>query len=209
MIRVLIADDHPIVRQGLRNILAEEPDMEVSVEARNAAEIMEQAGGGWDVAVLDIALPDRSGLDVLKDLKALYPDLPVLMLSMHPEDQYAVRALRGGAAGYVTKESAGEELVKAIRKAVSGGRYVSSNLAEKLAFELAQDREKPPHEYLSDREFQVLCGLASGKRPGEIADELSVSVKTVSTYRARLLQKMNMKNNAELTYYAVKHGLLE
>jgi two-component system invasion response regulator UvrY len=210
MIRVLVVDDHPIVRKGLKQILAEEPDMEVSVEATNAAELMQQVQERqWDVIVLDITLPDRSGIDVLKDVKAIYPELPVLILSMHPEDQYATRALKAGAAGYITKKSAGEELVTAIRKAVGGGRYVSPSLAEKLAMEVGADHRKLPHERLSDREFQVMCLLASGKRLGEIAYEISLSVKTISTYRGRILGKMSMKSNAELTIYCMEHDLLE
>ena len=209
MIKVLVVDDHPIVRHGLKEILAEEPDMEVSVEATNAAELMQQVQERqWDVIVLDITLPDRSGVDVLKDVKAMYPELPVLILSMHPEEQYATRVLKAGAAGYVTKKSAGDELVTAIRKAVSGGRYVSPSLAEKLAMEVGADYRKMPHEKLSDREFQVMCLLASGKRLGEVAEELSLSVKTISTYRGRILGKMGMKSNAELTMYCMENELL-
>jgi DNA-binding NarL/FixJ family response regulator len=209
MIKVLVVDDHPIVRHGLKQILAEEPDMEVSVEATNAAELMQQVQDKqWDVIVLDITLPDRSGIEVLKDVKAIYPELPVLILSMHPEDQYATRVLKAGAAGYVTKKSAGDELVTAIRKAVGGGRYISPSLAEKLAMEVGADQDKLPHDRLSDREFQVMCLLASGKRLVEIADELSLSVKTISTYRGRILGKMGVKSNAELTIYCMEHDLL-
>lgn len=205
-----MVDDHPVVRRGLRQILAEEPDMEVSLEATNAAELMMQVQERrWDVVVLDITLPDRSGLEVLKDIKAIYPELPVLILSMHPEDQYATRVLKAGAAGYINKQSAGEDLVRAVRKAAGGGRYVSPSLAEKLALEIGTDREKPPHERLSDREFQVMRLIASGKRLREIAEELSLSVKTISTYRGRVLGKMGMSSNAELTIYCMENDLLD
>ncbi len=210
MIRILIVDDHPIVRRGLQQILAEEPDVEAAVEAENVAELMEHVREGeWDVVVLDITLPDRSGLEALKDIKALCPELPVLFLSMHPEDQYAVRALKAGASGYLTKESAADELVNAVRKVVGGGKYGSPSLAEKLAVAVGTDYLKLPHETLSDREFEVFCMIASGKKTSQIAEGLSLSAKTVSTYRARILEKMNMSTNAELTYYAVKNGLVD
>jgi two-component system, NarL family, invasion response regulator UvrY len=210
MIRILIADDHAVVRRGLKQIVAEEPDMEVAGEACDAQEVLDLARKGqWDVAVLDISMPGRSGLEVLKQLRQEYPKLAVLMLSMHPEEQYAVRALRVGAAGYLTKESMPEELVKAIRKVVAGGRYVSQSLAETLAVDVGTDAERAPHQTLSDREYQVMCMIASGKSVGEIADELSLSAKTISTYRARILEKMNMKNNAELTYYAIHNRLVD
>jgi two-component system, NarL family, invasion response regulator UvrY len=210
LIRVLIVDDHPVVRRGLIQILAEEPDIAAAEEAESAARMLERVREEqWDAVVLDIGLPDRSGLDALKDLKAMCPGLPVLILSMHPEDQYAMRVLKAGAAGYLTKESATEELVKAIRKVIGGGRYVSPSLAEKLAFNISADYHKQPHETLSDREFQVLCMIAGGGKLTEIAAELSLSVKTVSTYRARLLEKMHMSSNAELTHYAVKNGLID
>ena len=165
--------------------------------------------GEWDVVVLDITLPDRSGLDALKDVKAMRPGLPVLILSMHPEDQYALRVLKAGASGYMNKDSASEELVNAVRRVVGGGRYVSPSMAERLAAVVGGDYERPPHDSLSDREFQVMCMLASGKRLKEVAEELYLSSKTVSTYRTRILEKMGMENNAELTYYAVKNGLIE
>ena len=210
MIRVLIVDDHPVVRKGLLQILAEEPDLAAAVEAETASEMLrlireEQ----WDIVVLDITLPDRSGLEALKDVKAMRPALPVLILSMHPEDQYALRVLKAGAAGYMSKDSASEELVNAVRKVVGGGRYVSPSMAETLATVVGGDYRKPAHESLSDREYQVMCMLASGKRPKEVAEELCLSVKTVSTYRTRVLEKMGMENNAELTYYAVKNGLID
>jgi two-component system invasion response regulator UvrY len=210
MIKVLIVDDHPIVRKGLKQILMEEPDIEEVAEAKSVADLLESVRGAeWDVVILDITLPDRSGLEALRELKSMRPDMPVLILSMHPEDQYALRVLKAGAAGYINKESAADELVNAVRKVVGGGRYVSSSMAEKLAVVVGSDYEKLPHENLSDREFQVMCMIASGKRLKEIAEELFLSVKTVSTYRARVLDKMEMESNAELTYYAVKNGLVE
>jgi len=208
--KILIVDDHPVVRKGLTQILSEEPDVKIAAEAKSAAESLDMVREKeWDVVVLDITLPDRSGLEALKDIKAIRPDLPVLILSMHPEDQYALRVLKAGAAGYVNKDSASEELVKAVRKVVSGGRYVSPFMAEKLAAVVGGDYERPLHENLSDREFQVMCMLASGKRLKEVAEELCLSIKTVSTYRARVLEKMGMESNAELTYYAVKNSLVE
>ncbi|RPI50405.1 MAG: DNA-binding response regulator, partial [Chloroflexi bacterium] len=163
----------------------------------------------WDVVVLDISMPDRSGLDILKQIRSERPKLPVLVLSMYSEDQYAIRVLKAGASGYLTKDSAADELVKAIRKVVSGGRYVSPLLAEKLAFEIGDDSSRLPHEALSDREFQVLRMIAAGKSVKEIAAELSLSVKTVSTYRARLLEKMNLGTNAELIHYAIQNNLID
>jgi len=208
--KVLIVDDHPVVRMGIKQILADEPDIATTMEATSVSEMMEYVRQeDWSVIVLDITLPDRSGLEALKDVKAMRPELPVLILSMHPEDQYAVRVLKAGASGYVTKESAADELAKALRKVVGGGRYISSALAEKLAIAVGGDYDKPLHETLSDREFQVMFLIASGKKPAEIADELLLSVKTVSTYRTRVLEKMHMANNAELTYYAVKNSLIE
>ncbi|HSB73459.1 MAG TPA: response regulator transcription factor [Candidatus Methylomirabilis sp.] len=209
MIRIVIVDDHTVVRRGLKQILSEESDMAVVGEAHNAQDMLtlvrKQA---CDVIVADISMPGRSGLDVLKELKQDRPKLPVLVLSMHPEDQYAVRALKLGASGYMTKESAPEELVKAIRKVVSGGRYVSPSLAEKLALDLAVDTERPVHETLSEREHQVFTMIAQGKTVKEIADELALSVKTISTYRTRILEKMAMKNNAELIHYAISNRLV-
>jgi DNA-binding NarL/FixJ family response regulator len=210
MIKVLIADDHPIVRQGLRQILSATADMEVAGEAVNSQEALDQVRlGGWDVLVLDITMPGRSGFDILKELKYEQPNLPVLVLSIHAEEQLAVRVLKAGASGYLTKENAPEELVKAIRKVVSGGRYVSPSLAESLAFGLDTAPGRPRHETLSDREFQVMQLMASGKTLAEIAEELSLSAKTVSTYRTRLLEKLKLKTNAELMRYALDFGLTE
>ena len=212
MIRILIADDHAIVHRGLKQIVADEPDMVVAGEAKTGHEaLMLIRQQPWDVVVLDLSMPGRGGLDVLKELSQERRRVPVLVLSMHPEAQFAVRALRLGAAGYLTKESAPEELVKAIRKAVAGGRYVSASLAEKLAGNLMAGGqvERAPHEMLSDREYLVLRLIASGKSVSAIADELALSVKTISTYRTRILEKMGMTNNAELTHYAISRGLIE
>jgi len=209
LIKVLIADDHAVVRQGLKQILAETSDMVAGGEATNTQEVIDKVRReNWDVLVLDITMPGRGGLDIIKELKHEKPRLPILILSMHSEDQFAVRALKAGASGYMSKESAPELLVKAIRKVYSGGKYISASLAEKLAFDLGTDSERPPHEKLSDREFQVMCMIASGKTVKEIADRLSLSVKTISTYRARILEKMKMKTNAELTHYAIRNQLV-
>jgi len=194
----------------LKQILADQFKNAVFGEARNAPEALNLAWKEkWDIVVLDITMPGRSGLEVLRELKKTRPKLPVLVLSMHPESQFAVRVLKRGAAGYMTKESAPEELVGAIKKVLAGGRYVSSSLAEKLATYLAGDDQKSPQELLSDREFQVLRLIASGKMVGEIARELALSVKTISTYRTRILEKMGMKKNAELMHYAMQHQLVE
>jgi len=208
--KILLIDDHSVVRQGLKLILADHYKRAVFGEARNATEAFAcVARETWDVAVLDITMPGRSGLEVLKEMKRLRPKMPVLVLSMHPEDQFAVRMLKTGAAGYLTKESAAEELVGAIRKVVAGGRYISPSLAERMVSYLDMDLQKPSHERLSDREFLILRMIASGKTVGQIAGELSLSVKTISTYRARLLEKMDMKHNAELTHYAVQKTLVD
>jgi len=210
MINILIADDHELIREGLKKILKKESDMEVLGEARNAQEVFEQAKNRkLTIVLLDISMPGLSGLDVLTELRQNYPKLPVLILSMHPEDRFAVRALKAGAAGYVTKDSAVAELVQAIRKVVTGGKYVSVRLAEKLADELEKGSERPPHEMLSDREFQVMRMVAAGKKIGEIAEELSLSISTVNTYRMRILEKMRMETNVELTRYAIENHLIE
>jgi len=191
MIKILVADDHTIVREGLKQILAETSDIVVSGEAANAQEILNKIlKNDYDIVLLDISMPGRSGLDVLTTLKSIKPQLPVLILSMHPEEQYAVRALKGGASGYLTKESASAELITAIRKVSMGRKYVSSALAEKLAFDLENNNEKPLHETLSNREFQVMCMIASGKVIKEIAEELSLSVKTVSVCRQNILDTL-------------------
>ena len=200
------------MRQGLRLILADHFKKAVFGEARNAQEALGRiAKDKWDVLVLDVTMPGRSGLEVLRDIKQIRRQLPVLVLSMHPEDQFAVRMLKAGAAGYLTKESAGEELVGAINKVTQGGRYISTALAERMALYLDQDQDphRAPHERLSDREFQILRLIGLGKAVSEIAKELSLSVKTISTYRARVLRKMNMKHNAELTRYALQRSLVD
>ncbi|MEM5786450.1 MAG: response regulator transcription factor [Syntrophobacteraceae bacterium] len=208
--KVLIADDHAIVRRGLKLILSEEFTRLVFGEARNGQEVIDQVSKqDWDIVVLDITMPGRSGLDVLKELKQLRPKLPVLILSMHSEDQFGMRVLKAGAAGYMTKENVPEELVKAIKKVMSGGKYISSYLAEQLAFNLEEDTERPIYEKLSDREYHVMCMIASGKTVKDIAKELSLSMKTISTYRTRVLEKLKMKSNAELTHFAVKNKLVD
>ena len=209
MTRVLIADDHPVVRRGLVEIVAGEPDMTVAGQAATGPEALAFVRThGCDVVVLDLSLPGLSGLDVLKQLKHEQPRLPVLVLSMYPEDQFAVRVLRAGAAGYLTKESAPDELVRALRKVSRGGRYVSAALAEQLAAAVADPAPTPPHGALSDREYEVMCLLASGRTVKEVAAALGLSVKTVSTYRARLLEKMHMKTNADLTRYCMESRLI-
>jgi len=210
MIKICVVDDHAVVREGLKRIISENPGMAVTAEAGDGQEAMRVLQSEpCDVLLLDITMPNVNGLDVLKRIRAESPKLPVLVLSMHSEDQYAVRVLRAGAAGYLTKESAPAKLVQAIRKVVRGGKYVSPTLAEKLVYDLNSDSTKAPHEVLSDREYQVLCMIASGKTVTMIAVELGLSVKTVSTYRVRILEKLNMKNNAELTRYAIKEGLVD
>lgn len=209
MMRVLIVDDHAILRRGLRSLLSDEFVRAEFGEASNAVQALEQLQKKeWDVALLDITLPGKNGLDLLKEFKAARPSLPVLVLSVHSEDQFAVRALRAGAEGYMTKESAPEELVHAIRKILAGGQYVSPMLAERLALSVRRDFTRTPHEALSDREYEVMCRIASGKTVTEIAGELALSVKTISTYRARILEKLGVRNSAEITLYAIQNGLV-
>jgi DNA-binding NarL/FixJ family response regulator len=209
MMRILIVDEHAILRRGLRSILSDEFRGAAFGEAADARQALQQLRKKeWDVALLDIALPGKSGLDLLKELKAEWPNLPVLVLSGHPEDQFAVRVLKAGAGGYMTKESAPEELAKAIRKILAGGRYVSPALAEKLALGVKKDFTRTLHETLSDREYEVMSRIASGKTVTEIAEELSLSSKTISTYRARVLEKLDVKNSAEIVQYAIRNGLV-
>jgi len=209
MIKILIADDHTIVREGLKQIIVNTAGMVVTGEAANGQETLDLIRkNNFDVILLDIAMPEKDGLAILKQLKREKIELPVLVLSMHPEEQYAVRVLKMGAAGYLTKASASDELIKAIRKISTGKKYISDSLAEKLALDLDIDTEKLPHEYLSDREFQVLCMIASGKTVTNIAEELSLSVNTISTYRVRVLDKLKMTSNSELTRYAIKNQLV-
>ena len=210
MVRILIADDHAIVRAGLKQVISKTADLSVTGEAgsgEDALALLEH--GEYDVLVLDLSMPGRGGADALKQIRVSYPDLPVLILSMHPEEQFAVRALKSGASGYLSKESAPEQLVEAIRRVASGRKYVSSSLAEQLAEDVNRREADEPHDALSNRELQVLCMIASGQTVTDIAENLSLSVKTVSTYRERIMDKMRLKNNVELTHYAIKHRLVE
>jgi two-component system, NarL family, invasion response regulator UvrY len=208
--KILLTDDHALILRGLRQVLLEAFGSAVIGEAQNAQEALDQIREkDWDVVVMDISMPGRSGIDILRDIKLARPALPVLILSMHGEEQFGRRVLKAGAAGFIAKQSAPDELVKAIRKVLAGGRYISASLAERLASDVAANTEKPLHESLSDREFQVMCMFALGKTNGLVAQALSLSVKTITTYRSRILEKMNLKNNAELTYYAIKNHLVE
>jgi two-component system invasion response regulator UvrY len=210
MIKILIADDHTMFREGLKHILAEYPDLVVTDEANNGQEVLDKIWkNNYDMVLLDITMPGMTGLEALKQLKNDRPKLPVLILSMHPEEQYAVRVLRAGASGYLTKESAPDELITAIRKISQGRKYITPSLAERLASEFEADSEKPLHDILSDREYQVLLMIAAGKTGKHIAKELSLSIKTVSTYRTRIMEKMKMKTNAEVMHYVIKHQLLD
>ena len=210
MIRLLIADDHPIVREGLKRLVADCPDMQLVGEAADGTEMLAKTESvGVDVLLLDVSMPGPGFLETMHRLRAELPGVRVLVLSVHPEDLYAVRALRAGAAGYVTKEHSPEELAEAIRRVYQGRRYVSPSLAERLAVELSPDAEKPPHQRLSDREYQVLCRIGAGKGVNEIASELAVSPKTVSTYRTRVIEKMQLSTNADLIRYAIEHKLVE
>ncbi len=209
MLRILLADDHIIVRKGLQQILEEGISKITFGEASNGAEVLSLIKNEvWDIVILDISMPGRSGLDLLKDIRLLKLKLPVLILSMHPEDQYALRVLKAGANGYMTKDSAPEELVNAVTKIIRGGKYVSPAMSEKLLDVLQDSNKAAEHENLSDREFEVMVAIASGKTVSQIAEQLSLSVKTVSTYRSRILEKMRMNTNAELTHYAVKNKLV-
>jgi DNA-binding NarL/FixJ family response regulator len=210
LLRILIVDDHAVVRRGLKEIVAEEFHNALFGEAQNGAELHRLIRNQtWDVVILDINMPGRGGLELLKDLKQIHPGLPVLVLSGHSEDQYAIRVVKAGGAGYIPKETAPDELVTAIKRVLAGGKYVSAAVAQKLLFQLESDRDKKPHETLSDREFQVLRLMASGKTPTEIAAALALNVKTISTFRTRILTKMNMRNSAELTRYALENHLLD
>ena len=209
MMKILIADDHAIVREGIKQILAEIPDNVTTDEAINGQEVLQKVwNNNYDLILLDISMPGRNGLDILTQLKSEQPDLKILILSMHPEEQYAIRALKAGASGYLTKESTPLELTEAIKKVSIGKKYVSASLAETLASHLETTAEKPLHQTLSNREYEVMCMIASGKTVKEIADYLSLSVKTISTYRTRILEKMNMKNNAQITHYTIQNRLV-
>ena len=209
MIRVLIADDHRLFREGVKQILSETPDIKVTGEAANTKEVLNRVWTNkYDVVLLDISMPGRSGLEIIKQLKEAHPELHILVLTMYSEEQYALRALKAGASGYLTKNGEPEDLINAVRKVSTGGKYISPIVAEQLASVLDKDLENPPHKMLSNREYQVMCMIASGKTLSEIAEEMSLSISAVSTYRRRLLIKMKMKNNAEITYYAIKEGLV-
>lgn len=209
MLRILIADDHTVVRKGLRQILLEEFPSADIVETSDAATLfLKVLREDWDVVITDISMPDKSGLEVLQQIRRDHPRLPVLILSAHSEDQYAIRSLKAGASGYLCKDSASEELVGAIRRILMGKRYITASLAEKLAFQLDQDADRLPHEGLSDREFEVMKFLAAGKPVSVIANQLCLSVTTISTYRARILAKMDLKTNYDLTRYAMDNKLL-
>ncbi len=208
--KILVADDHSVVRKGLIQIIKEMPEVAEVDEAENGAQVFEKIGAEeYDLVVLDISMPDKSGLDVLQELKITNPDLHILILSTYPEDLYAIRALKAGASGYLNKNTAPEELSKAIRKVALGGKYISRTLAEKLAFNIGDDADKLPHEKLSDREFQVLCLIASGKTLSQIAEELFLSSKTISTYRSRILEKMDIDSNSSIINYAIKNNLID
>lgn len=208
MIRILIADDHFIVREGLKQIVSEVSDMVVLDEARDGQEALKKAlTKDFEIVILDISMPIKSGLDVLKELKEKKPSTNVLVLSVHPEEHYAVRVLKAGAAGYLTKESAPDELVMAIRKISQGRKYITMSLAEKLAGEIKKPADAPLHSVLSEREFRVLCMIAAGRSIKEISEELFLSIKTVSTYRSRILKKMGFRNNSELIRYSIENGL--
>jgi DNA-binding NarL/FixJ family response regulator len=210
MIKILIADDHAVVRRGLHDMILDAGDMRVAGEAASHPETLRLTSeGDFDLVILDLNMPGGNGLDTLKQIKILKPTLPVLVLSFRPEKQYAARVLKTGGAGYLTKDSAADEMLAAIRKVLAGGTYVSSALAEQLAQNLFKDPEKPIHDTLSNREYQVLCLIASGHTVSDISQEMSLSIKTVSTYRTRILQKLSMHNNSELTRYAIENGLID
>ena len=210
MIKVLITDDHPVVRQGIRQILSEYSDIEVVDEAGQGSELLDQVmNNDYDVVLLDISMPGKSGLELLKDLKVLRPELAVLILSVHPEAQYAIRALKSGASGYLPKSTLPDELIKAIRKVAVGKKYITPSLAEIIATDFNQLNDKPVYQNLSDREFEILCQIASGKSLKEIGEELSLSSKTISTYRERILDKLHFKTNAEIIRFAIQEGLVD
>lgn len=210
MIKVIIADDHDVIREGVKRILADTPDMRVVAEASDGQELLAKVQTKpCDVVLLDLTMPGRGGLEALKILKTEHPKLPVLVLTMHAEDQYAIRVLKAGAAGYLNKAHVSAQLVEAVRKVISGGKYLTPATADALAVDLGVDSEQPPHKRLSDREFQVLRLIASGKTVSEIATELSLSVQTISTYRAHILEKMGLENNAQLMHYALQQHLVE
>jgi two-component system invasion response regulator UvrY len=208
--KILVVDDHAVVRRGLQQIVSDSLDVVLVNEAKDGDEAVAQVQKSrYDLVLLDISLPGKTGIDVLKELKALQPDLPILMLSIHPEEQFAIRALRAGASGYLTKACPPEELISAIRKVLSGEKYISANFAQRLISNLDKDNSSVSHQSLSDREYQVMCLIAQGKTPKQIGSELKVSIKTVSTYRSRILEKLKMQSNAEITRYCLEHELIE
>ena len=207
--RIVLVDDHEIVRTGLKQLLALEPDLQVAGEAATSADVLALLRQiECDLLLLDVALPDRNGVDTLKLVRGAYPNLPVLVVSTYPEEQYAINLLRAGANGYIRKDAPGPDIVQAIRTVLQKGRYMSQTVSEMLVNRLDSGAERPLHQDLSEREFQVLCAIASGKTVSAIAEQLFISVKTVSTYRSRILEKLKMQNNAELTHYAIKNGLI-
>jgi two-component system invasion response regulator UvrY len=209
MLRILLADDHAVVRQGVKQVLANAFFQATFGEAQNMPELLELVGHErWDIVILDLTMPGGHGLEVLKQIKYDHPQMPVLVFSMYPENQYAVRSIIAGASGYLDKEGAPEELIQAVNKILQGGEYISAAVAEELVLYARHDNGQPLYKHLSDREYQVLCLIASGKEVKEISNELGLSAKTISTYRARVLVKMNMKTNAELTHYAIQNGLV-
>ncbi len=209
MIKILIADDHSIFRRGLRQTINDYPDLQVTGEARQGSEVLDLvAKNDYDLVILDITMPGLSGLDILKQLRVIKPELPILVLSMHPEDQYGLRVLKAGGSGYLTKETGEKNLINAIRKAVKGGKHISQEMGEKLAFSFEKDFAKLPHEVLSDREYEIMCLLGLGKSVNAIAAELNLGISTVSTYRTRILEKTGLKNNAAIISYALKNKLV-
>jgi two-component system invasion response regulator UvrY len=210
MIKILIADDHPLIREGLKKTLRDESDIHVAGEAKNGREVLTFIDEHkLDVVLMDLSMPEVSGLDVLKELRQRHPKLPVLILSMHPEDRFGIRALKAGASGYLTKDTAPLELVNAIRKVVCGGKYITPSLAEKLALEIGKDPNQPPHKLLSDREYQIFILIAQGKSINDISDILLLSVNTVNSYHCRIMDKMDLKTNIELTHYAIQNNLID
>jgi DNA-binding NarL/FixJ family response regulator len=209
VIRILVADDHSVVRQGLKQIIADSPDMEIVGEAATSQEALELVrSGSFDLIILDISMPGQNGLEILRELKSESPALKVIILSMYPEEQYAIRSLRDGASAYLTKGSQPEELILAIKTVASGKRYITPSVADRLATYIEDNSKRPPHETLSDREMEILMLIGSGKQVSDIAEELNLSIKTVSTYRSRILLKMNMETNAQLIRYSLQHGLV-
>jgi DNA-binding NarL/FixJ family response regulator len=207
--KILIVDDHTLIREGLKLIFAENPDIVVGGEADSGQEALKKVSeNNYDIVLLDISLPDRNGLEILREIKNRRPDLPVIMLTMYPEEAHAIRALKAGASGYLTKKKASDELLEAVRKVSKGERCISSSLVEKLILITENSSEKLPHETLSDREYQVMCMIASGKTLSKIAEDLSLSINTISTFRQRILKKLNMRTNAELTHYAIMNQLV-